>query len=640
MTFPSILQSRVADALGKTSKAADLPDDYPVDVVPTQDPKFGDYQCNAAMVLAKRLKTNPREFAAEVIEHLEVDDLVDPPEIAGPGFLNFRLKSDIIANRLLEVVQDERLGVPLVENPETIVVDFSAPNIAKQMHVGHIRSTIIGDCLARVSRFLGHNVITDNHIGDWGTQFGMVIYGWKKMLDEKALQQDPITELLRLYKIINRQIEFAKDPEVVANLKAKAKHLDGEKLENIQTEISVWEDFLASSNHALLNAATEEWSLIDLCREELVKLQQGDAENLDIWRKCVDLSLKGLAEIYRQLNVSFDHYLGESHYNDDLKPLVDGLIEKGIARESDGAICVFSDESKKPEQDPFKIQRDGEWHDIPCMVQKSDGGFNYATTDLTTVDYRLKEWNADQIWYVVGVTQTLHFRQIIEVTRMRGQSPNLVHVAFGSILGKDRKMFKTRSGESIGLQEVLTESVERAAAFLEAREAEDDKFTLPADEKPEVARVIGIGSVKFAELSQTRMTDYVFDWNKFLALKGSTAPYLLYSYVRTRGIFRKLDQEFEQPTEAEITEPAERTLAMALLRFGEVVPDVLNDHKPNVLAAYLYDLAKAYHSFFQACHVLSAEGTTKETRLLLCEATSRVLKKGLELLGIETTERM
>tara|TARA_R110002096_G_scaffold203718_13_gene389085 strand:- start:12763 stop:14538 length:1776 start_codon:yes stop_codon:yes gene_type:complete len=591
VTFPSILQSRVADAIAKTSKADDLPDGFSVDVVSTQDPKFGDYQCNAAMVLAKRLKTNPRAFAAEVVELLDADDLIETPEIAGPGFLNFRLKPEVIANRLLELVQDERLGVPLVENPQTIVIDFSAPNVAKQMHVGHIRSTIIGDCLARVSRFLGHNVITDNHIGDWGTQFGMILYGWKNLLDEEGLKQDPIVELLRVYKAVNVE---TKDDE----------------------------------------------SILDLCREELVKLQQGDAENLEIWKKCVELSLQGLAKIYDQLDIRFDHFLGESFYNDALQPLVEELKEKGIATESDGAICVFSDNSAKPENDPLKIQKDGEWRDIPCMIQKSDGGFNYATTDLATIDYRVNEWNADQIWYVVGAPQQLHFRQVFEVTRMRGQNPNLVHVAFGSILGKDRKMFKTRSGQSVGLQEVLTESIERAAAFLDAREAEDDKFTLPAEEKPKVAQVIGISSVKYAELSQGRMTDYIFDWDKMLSLKGNTAPYLLYSYVRTRGIFRKLDQDFVLPAEAEITEPAERILAMALLRFGEIVPDVLNDHRPNVLAAYLYDLAKAYHSFFQACHVLSAEGTTRETRLLLCEATSRVLQKGLGLLGIETIERM
>ncbi len=591
LTIPSILRDRIATALSQTSKAAEIPEDFSVEVTSTADPKFGDYQCNSAMVLAKRLRSNPREFAAEVIEKLDLGDLTETPEIAGPGFLNFRLKPEVIARRLVELAQDERLGVPELTDPQTFVIDFCGPNVANQMVVGHIRSTIIGDCLARVARFLGHNVITDNHIGDWGTQFGMIIYGWKNLLDQEALKLDPITELLRVYKAVN--VETKDDPTV-----------------------------------------------LDQCREELVNLQQGDAENLEIWKQCVDLSLEGLGKIYNQLDVSFDLYLGESYYNDALQPLVEELLESGIAKESDGAICVFSDGCDPPENDPLKIQKDGEWRDIPCLIRKSDGGFNYATTDLATIDHRLNEWNADQIWYVVGAPQQLHFRQVFEVARMRGQKATFVHVAFGSILGKDRKMFKTRSGENIGLQEVLTEAIERSATFLDAREAEDEKFELPPEEKPNVARVVGLGSVKYAELSQARMTDYIFDWDKMLSLKGNTAPYLLYSYVRTRGIFRKLDGEFEIPSEAEITEPAERTLAMLLLRFGEIVPDVLNDHKPNVLANYLFELAKAYHSFFQACHVLKSEGLVRQSRLLLCEATSQVLKQGLDLLGIETTERM
>ncbi len=590
-TIPSILESRVADALAKSSKAAELPENFAVSVVATQDPKFGDYQCNSAMILAKRLKTNPREFAAEVAENLEIADLADPPEIAGPGFLNFRLKPEAIAARLVALAADERLGVPLAEPAKTIVIDFSAPNVAKQMHVGHIRSTIIGDCLARVARFLGHHVITDNHIGDWGTQFGMIIYGWKNLLDHDALKADPIAELLRTYQAVNALQE--EDAEIAGE-----------------------------------------------CRRELVKLQQGDAENLEIWRKCVDISLDGLGKIYDQLDVKFDHYLGESHYNDALQPLVDELKQAGLATASDGAICIFSDGSKEPKDDPLKIQKDGEWRDIPCMIQKSDGGFNYATTDLATIDHRLREWNADEIWYVVGAPQQLHFQQVFEVARMRGQTVKLAHIAFGSILGKDRKMFKTRSGKSVGLQEVLDEAIERSTAFLEAREAEEAKFSLPAEEKPAVARAVGLGSVKYAELCQARMTDYVFDWDKMLSLKGNTAPYLLNSYVRTRGIFRKLDGEFQIPAEAQISEPGERNLAVILLRFGEAVGDVLNDHKPNVLAGYLYDLARAYHSFYEACPVLKAEGAARETRLMLCEATSRVLKKGLGLLGIATTERM
>lgn len=589
--LPDILAKRVAEALAASSKADELPEGFAPEVTPTNDPKFGDYQANAAMVLAKALRMNPRQFATELVEKLQVDDLCETPEIAGPGFINFRLKQETVATHALEMAQDDHLGVPRVEEPKTIVIDFSAPNIAKAMHVGHIRSTIIGDCLARVARFVGHNVITDNHIGDWGTQFGMVIYGWKNFLDQHALQENPIGELLRVYKTVN----------------AKTK---------------------------------EDEAVLNECREELVKLQQGDPENLDIWKRCVEHSLDGLAKIYQQLDVTFDHYLGESFYNNELKPLVARLIESGIAKESDEAICIFSDESLPPEEDPFKIQRDGEWNDIPAMIQKSDGGFLYATTDIATLEYRIKEWNADEVWYVVGAPQQLHFRQIFDASRRLGHSVKLVHVAFGSILGNDRKPFKTRDGSTVGLQEVLTESMERALTFLEEREKEDDRFLLPEEEKPNVARVVGLGSVKYAELSQARMTDYIFDWDKMLSLKGNTAPYLLNAYVRTRGIFRKLEGEYAMPEKIEIEDPAERVLAMKLIQFGEVVPSVLNDHKPNLLAAYLFDLAKTFHSFFEACPVLKSEGITRESRLMLCDTTSNVLKQGLNLLGIEVTDRM
>ncbi len=590
-TIPERLSQRIARALAKSDAAADLPSGFNPPVTPATDPKFGDYQSNAAMMLAKRLRMNPRALASQIVEAFDAGDLCERPEIAGPGFINFRLLNTSLARQVRSLLDDDRLGVRALDSPKTIVIDFSAPNVAKPMHVGHIRSTIIGDCLARVARFLGHRVITDNHIGDWGTQFGMIIHGWKTLLDEAALEADPIAELLRLYKAVNAS---AKDDPAV----------------------------------------------MEKCRLELVALQSGDPANLEIWKRCVAVSLEGLQKIYDQLQVQFDHYLGESAYNDDLAPLVERLLEEGIAKESDGAICIFSGGDLPPENDPFKIQRDGEWHDNPAIIRKSDGGFLYATTDLATVDYRVREWKADQVWYVVGAPQQLHFRQIIDATRRRGHDVHLVHVAFGSILGKDRKPFKTRSGENVGLVEVLEEAVSRARAFLDEREAEDDKLVLPEAEKLAVARVVGLGSVKYAELSQARMTDYVFDWDKMLSLKGNTAPYLLYSYVRTRGIFRRLDETFEPPAELLLETPEERALALRLARFSEVVPDVLNDFKPNILANYLFELAKNYHSFFQACPVLKAAENLRSSRLALCELTSRVLKQGLDLLGIEVTERM
>jgi arginyl-tRNA synthetase len=335
--------------------------------------------------------------------------------------------------------------------------------------------------------------------------------------------------------------------------------------------------------------------------------------------------------------VRFDHFLGESFYNDRLGPLVDDLIAKSIARESDGAICVFSDGSVPPEEDPFMSHRDGEWEPYPCMVRKGDGGFLYSTTDLATIDFRLSEWKADEIWYVVGAPQQLHFRQIFAVSRRRGITAAMTHVPHGSILGEDRKLMKTRSGDNVQLADVLTEAVERARAAIEEKNA-----TLETAEKEVIAEVVGIGAVKYAELSQHRMTDYVFSWEKMLALQGNTAPYLQYAYVRTRSIFRKLEDAVEfAPDEAfVIEEPAERTMASKLCQFGEIVPEILNDHKPNILTNYLYEVATTFHSFFEACPVLRSEGVTRKTRLALCEGTSRVLRKGLDLLGIQVTERM
>lgn len=585
VTARQLLTQRLLQAFEKAGIVP--PEGISIHVTQASDTRFGDYQSNAAMVVAKALKTNPRQLASTLVEHLAVSDLCEKPEIAGPGFLNFRLSNTALAQDLGNLLQDEQLGVPVVEQPRRIVIDFSAPNVAKPMHVGHIRSTFIGDSLARIARFVGHQVITDNHVGDWGTQFGMILHGYKTLLDKEALDKDPIHELVRIYRAVNAQTK-----------------------------------------------ADE--SVLETCRLELVKLQQGDAENLEIWRRCVKLTLDQLNQVYARLDIRFDHYLGESFYNDALAPLVEELLQQGIARISDGAACVFSDDSIPPQQDPFKIQRDGQWVDAPCIVRKSDGGFLYATTDLATIDYRMREWKADEIWYVVGAPQQLHFRQIFAVTARRGHHIRMEHIAFGSILGPDGKMFKTRSGDSVGLLEVIDEAVERARNIVEERDLEPEA-------KKQIAEVIGIAAVKYAELSQHRLTDYKFSWDKMLSFQGNTAPYLINAYVRTRSIFRKLGDDAPTivPHECEITEDAERALAVKLRQFGEAVHDVLNeDFRPSLLAQYLYELAGLYHSFFESCPVLRAEGRVRNTRLALCEATSRVLKQGLDLLGIKTTERM
>ncbi len=551
----------------------ELPDGFEVQVESAADLRFGDYQSNAAMVLAKRLKTNPRDFAAKLIEAIDLGDLA-VADIAGPGFINFRVSHSAWSKRMSSLLGDDRLGVELASPAQTIVVDFSAPNVAKPMHVGHIRSTIIGDSLSRIARFLGHEVITDNHIGDWGTQFGMIIHGWKTILNDADLEADPVAELLRVYRTVNAR-------------------------------------------------CGEDDAVRETCKLELVKLQGGDEENLQIWEKCVALSKQGLQGIYDRLDVSFDYWHGESFYNERLAPLVDEMMQSGVARESEGAICVFFDGDAKLDEKP-------------AIVRKADGGFLYATTDLATIDFRVQQWNADQIWYVVGAPQQLHFQQIFEATRKRGQNPSMHHIAFGSILGEDRKLMKTRSGDNVQLVDVLDEAVERADLVIREKNPDMDSA-----QRAEVASIVGIGSVKFAELSQHRMTDYVFSWDRMLALQGDTAPYLQYSYVRVRSIFRKLGDETKiDPSALVVEADAEVHLARMLVRFGETVPILLDDFRPNLLANYLLELAKAFHSFFEACPVLKSEGDTQNTRLALCELTSRVLERGLGLLGIEVPERM
>ena len=543
------------------------------EVAQAADSRFGDYQANAAMVLAKEKKTNPRQLATDILAKLDVSALAAAPEIAGAGFINFRLEDSFIASAISSLATDPRLGVAPAAHPKKILVDFSSPNVAKPMHVGHIRSTILGDCLVRVARFLGHEVTADNHIGDWGTQFGKVIYGWKHFLDREALEKDAIAELVRLYREVTRL------EETDENIKRTA-------------------------------------------REELVKLQAGDAENLAIWKETVELSWHEFEKLYDLLGIKFDERLGESAYNDALAPLCAELEKRGIARESDGALCIFF---------PDIPTLDGK----PAIIRKSDGGFLYATTDLATIDYRVNRWHPDAIWYVVGAPQALHFQQIFAAAKMMGIGGDLRHIAFGSILGEDRKIMKTRSGENVGLAEVLHEAIERARKILAARTE-----ALPPEEAESTARLIGLGAVKYAELSQSRLTDYVFSWDKLLAFEGNTAPYLQNAYVRIRSIFRKAGETPDPATPILITAPAERALALKILQYAETLPVVLDDFRPNILANYLYELANTYHSFYEACPVLKAEPALRASRLILSDLAASTLSHGLALLGIACPERM
>lgn len=543
------------------------------DVTAAADTRFGDYQSNAAMVLAKEAKKNPRELAALIAEKFDGGGMCAKPEIAGPGFLNFRLEPAWVSQRVRGLAVDARCGVPVAENRRTIIVDFSSPNIAKPMHVGHIRSTILGDALSRIARFLGHEVITDNHLGDWGTQFGKVLYGWKHLLDRDALGRDPIAEMTRLYREVNAREQA--DPEI----------------------------------HRA-------------AREELVKLQRGDPENRAIWQQLVDMSWAEFDEIYTRLGIRFDERLGESFYDPALAPLVERLLASGVAEISEGAACIFF-------RDIPALA------DKPCLVRKGDGGFLYATTDLATIEYREQRWHPDSVWYVTGAPQQLHFQQVFAAAKRMGFNTQLEHIAFGSILGDDHKLMKTRSGDNVPLRDVIDEAVSRARAMIEEKNPE-----LPAREKEDIARMVGIGAVKYSELSQHRMTDYVFSWSKMLSLQGNTAPYLQNAHVRVRSIFRKLGAEPDGTADVALTEPAELALAKKLLQFGEVVPSVLNEFRPNLLANHLYETANAFHAFYEACPVLKAADDVRQSRLVLCDATARVLRQGLDLLGVEAPERM
>jgi arginyl-tRNA synthetase len=577
----------------RTAVAALLPDVPPhtICVRPCPDPKFGDYQSNSLMAIAKERRLNPRQLATDVVARLDPGPACSQVEIAGAGFLNFRLSPEGVAGALMSATASPTPFVQPVSPARTVVVDFGSPNVAKPMHVGHIRSTVLGDALSRTFRLLGHRVITDNHIGDWGTQFGILLVGWKTDLDNAALEQDPIGEMERLYRKVNALSEA--DP-----------------------------------------------SVRETARQELVKLQAGDPENLSIWRRMIELSQVQFDAIYGRLGVTFDHTLGESFYNPRLKAVVQELRDRGIAQESRGAVCVFSDGVAAPKDDPFLIQKEGEWQPNPALIQKADGAANYATTDLATLCHRWETWQPDEVVYVTDGRQQLHFRQLFAVwhrwhpelrDRMR-----LAHVWFGSILGDDGKPFKTRSGETVRLADLLAEAEERAFAIVTRKNPE-----LSESERRAIARVVGVGAVKYADLTPNRQSDYVFSWDKMLALQGNTAPYLQYAYARIRSIFRKAGVTSSTPgTAIRLDHPDELTLAKSLLLFGLTLEAVASEYRPNYLCSYLYDLAGHFARFYESCPVLKVEGAERDSRLALCDLVGRVLRQGLAVLGIEVLDQM
>ena len=547
----------------------------------TQDPKLGDYQINAAMSLAKQLGKPPRELAGPIAERMRAHPAIAGADVAGPGFVNLRLGDGWIAERLGEALSDERDGVPRVERAKKIVVDFSSPNIAKQMHVGHLRSTIIGDSIARLLSLVGHDVIRDNHLGDWGTQFGLLIVGMREWGSDEALAREPIVELERVYKLAT---ERAKDDEAFA----------------------------------------------DRARAELAKLQAGDVENRALWQRFVAATRVTLDAIYDRLDVRFDEWLGESAYDAMLPGVVEKLLDAGLAREDQGAICVFFDDW---DEAPAELKNGG-----PFIVRKKDGAFNYATSDIATVLYRKEHFGADASVYVVDSRQSRHFKQLFAVVQRLGVAMELEHVGFGTVLGGDNKPLRTRdaAGKVITLASLLDEAQQRAQARMI-----EEGIDLPADRIPELARAVGIGAVKYADLRQNRASDYQFDWDKMISFKGNAGPYMQYAYARIQSIFRKGEVEAEALRgPVRLDDPAEAALARQLIRFGEMVHQAAESSLPHLVTDHLYALARAYSAFYEACPVLRSEGATRESRLALAALTGRQLRRGLSLLGIQVVDRM
>lgn len=599
-TIQSAFAPVVESLLGEPSAVSP----YLAMIKPTNDPKYGDYQANLAMPLAKALDRVPREVAQEIAKSLSGGELFDSVEVAGPGFINLRLRSEWLARQVRVMQGDPRLAVPPAERAKTIIIDYSSPNVAKPLHVGHLRSTIIGDSLKRIFRFLGHRVIADNHLGDWGTQFGMLLYGYKHFRDDEALRRDPINELVRLYVHVR-------------NLTKGREEDEGE-----------------------VSRTEEEAAHYARCLEETRKLQAGDPENVAIWQQFVRWTMETVAPIYRLLDVSFDHYYGESFYKDMLPEVVESLLQRGIAERSEGAVVLFLSPAKE-----------GEPRRADAVIQKKDGAFTYMTSDLACIKYRMERWHPDAILYVVGTPQSQHFQTLFETARRWGYGQaELRHIQFGSVLGNDRKMLSTRNGGAAALSDLLALAVARGGEKYEETRAErlargEEVPELDAAERQAIAEAVGIGAVKYADLAQNRISDYVFSLEKMLSTDGNTATYMQYAYTRCRGILRKGQVEAQSlrdhPPPVSLSEPAERVLAVQLCRFEETLAAAADEYAPHLLTVYLWELARSCSRFFESCPVLRADSPElRQSRLVLVDLTSRVIRQALELLGIRTLERM
>jgi len=567
------------DALVREAIRSTLGQEAPALLRPAA-PEHGDYQVNGLLPLAKQLKRPPRSLAEPLAEKLRELEPIASAEVAGPGFVNLRLAPAWIAKVLLETAADRAQdGVPSVDKRERIVVDFSGPNIAKQMHVGHLRSTIIGEAVCRLLRFVGHTVTRDNHLGDWGTQFGLLIVGMREYGSQEALDREPVDELERVYK-------------------------------------------LASSR------AKTDTAFADAARSELAKLQQGDAANFAQWQRFVAATRVELDKIYDRFGVTFDLWLGESAYEAQLPEVIKLLLERGLAREDQGALCVF-------------FEGHPELGKSPMIVQKKDGAYLYSTTDIATMLYRRDQLHAERVIIVTDARQVLHFKQLFEIAKRLGITMQLQHVTFGSVLGKDGKPLKTRDGQTIRLSQLLDEAEERASERM--RSARDEHvIDLNDEEIAALAPVVGIGAVKYADLMQNRTSDYQFDWDKLISFKGNAGPYLQYAHARIQAVFRKgeVDPSALAVQQLALEHPAEIALGTALLRFADVVHTAAEQCLPHLLCEHLYVVARAFSVFYEACPMLRAEPAQRDTRLVLAWLAARQLHRGLDLLGIAAPDRM
>lgn len=543
-----------------------------IEVSVATNEKFGDFQTNFAMMNSKIIGKNPRAIAQEIVDNLEPNNVIDKLEIAGPGFINIFLKSEYLGE-LLKKSRNEKYDFSFLNRDGDVIIDFSSPNIAKRMHIGHLRSTIIGDSVARIYRYLGYHLVADNHIGDWGTQFGKLIIGYRRWLNQEAYKENAIEELERVY------VEFTKQSEEHPELEEEA-------------------------------------------RLELKKLQDGDEENYALWKEFIKVSLDEYEKLYSRLDVHFDTYYGESFYHPMMQGVVDELVEKGLAVEDDGAKVVFF-----PEEDNL----------FPCIVQKKDGAFLYSTSDIATIKFRRENYNVNKLIYLTDERQQDHFKQFFKITEMLGWDVEKYHIWFGIMRFADG-VFSTRKGNVIRLEQLLDEGKKRAYDIVNEKNPD-----LSAEEKDQIAEVVGVGAIKYADLSQNRQSPIIFEWDKILSFEGNTAPYLQYSYARIQSILRKAaaeGKEIDYSKEIKIENKQERALADHIATFPMVVLKAAESFKPNIIADYLFELSKKFNSFYNSCPILNQEDDVLYSRGLIAKVAGETIKEGLSLLGIKTLDRM